>query len=155
MTTQCACKCGETNFSVSEPPLFRLICHCSICQRFNDAAYADVAVFRARDVEQPPKDSVSYERLRPPPNVQRGRCRSCGGPAIELFHAPLMPKLTMVPVGNIAAPEILPDPAVHIFYESRVCDVDDPLPKYSGYWRSQLQFGRLLLRSRKRANRPA
>ena len=143
----CACACGKTTFTASGSPLFRLICHCSICQRFNDAAYADVAVFRAKDVETPADGLVEYERMRPPPNVQRGSCASCGAPAIELFHSPLMPKLTMVPVQNVGAVETLPEPAAHIFYETRVGDAADELPKYEGYWRSQLLFGRLLMKS--------
>ena len=143
----CSCACGATTFATSGAPLFRIICHCTICQRFNDAAYGDVAVFRAKDVAKPAEEMVRYERLRPPPNVQRGSCTSCGGPAIELFHTPLMPKLTMVPVQNFGATEALPEPSAHIFYESRVCDASDDLPKYQGYLRSQLLFGRLLMKS--------
>ena len=96
---------------------------------------------------------VRYERMRPPPNVQRGSCTSCGAAAIELFRAPLMPKLTMVPVRNIGATEILPGPAAHIFYETRVSDVSDDVPKYEGYLRSQLLFGRLLMKSLTRGRR--
>ena len=146
-SVSCACACGATTFAASGEPLFRLICHCSICQRFNDAAFADVAVFRAKDVEPPADGSVRFERMRPPPNVQRGSCASCGAPAIELFRSPLMPKLTMVPVQNVGAIETLPEPRAHIFYETRVSDATDNLPKYEGYWRSQLLFGRLLMKS--------
>lgn len=151
MLVNCACACGKTTFAARGAPLFRLICHCSICQRFNDAAYADVAMFRAKDVDTPAEGLVHYERMRPPPNVQRGSCTSCGAAAVELFHSPLMPKLTMVPVKNIGAAGILPQPAAHIFYETRVADVPDDLPKYEGYWRSQLLFGRLLMKSLMRA----
>ncbi len=143
----CACPCGATTYTASGTPLFRLICHCSICQRFNDAAFADVAVFRAKDVDEPAAPSVHYGTWRPPPNVQRGSCVRCGAPAIELFRAPLLPRLTMVPVQNVAAKETLPEPSAHIFYESRVCDVEDELPKYNGYWGSQLLFMRLLMKS--------
>ena len=147
MAVNCACECGETTFTAKGAPLFRLICHCTICQRFSDAAYGEVAVFRAKDVTLPAEGSVRYERMRRPPNVQRGSCTNCGGAAIELFHSPLMPKLTMVPVRNIGEKEVLPEPAAHIFYETRVCDVSDDLPKYEGYWRSQLLFGRLFMKS--------
>ena len=152
-SVNCACACGETTFATGESPLFRVICHCTICQRFNDTAYADVAVFRAKDVDTPAEGLVRYERMRRPPNVQRGSCASCGAPAIELFRAPLMPKLTIVPVRNIGAVEILPEPSAHIFYETRVGDVTDDLPKYEGYWRSQILFGRLLLKSLMGASR--
>ena len=58
-----------------------------------------------------------------------------------------MPKLTIIPVANIGAKDMLPEPAAHIFYESRVGGVSDDLPRYKGYWRSQLLFGRLLMKS--------
>ena len=143
----CECACGATRFSASESPLFRLICHCSICQRFNDAPYADVTVFRAKDVAMPPDEVVQFNTYRPPPNVRRGVCSQCASPAIEVFHTPLLPKLTIVPTQNIKRRDRLPKPAAHIFYESRVSDVDDDLTKHHGYWRSQAAFGRLLLQA--------
>lgn len=143
----CTCPCGATTYTAAATPLFRLICHCTICQRHTNDAFADVLAFRARDVGTPPEGSVDYETLRPPPNVQRGTCTNCGAPAIEQFRAPLFPKLTMVPVKNIAAKDLLPEPSAHIFYDKRVCDADDELPKYNGYWSSQLQFMKLLMKS--------
>ena len=126
--------------------MFRIICHCTLCQRHTDSAFADVVVFRAKDVGTPPEGSVDYETLRPPPNVQRGTCTSCGAPAIEQFRAPLFPKLTMVPAKNIEAKEMLPEPAAHIFYKTRVCDAEDDLPRYEGYWGSQMLFMRQLMK---------
>ena len=146
-TITCACPCGATSYTAVGEPLFRLICHCTICQRHTNEAFADVAVFRAKDVGAPPEGSVNYETLRPPPNVQRGTCSSCGAPAIEQFRAPLFPKLTMVPVKNVADKEMLPEPWAHIFYDKRVCDADDELPKYQGYWSSQLLFMRQLMKA--------
>ncbi len=143
----CECTCGATTFSASESPLFRLFCHCSICQRFNDAPFADVTVFRANDVAMPPEGVVQFGTYRPPPNVRRGVCAECASPAIEVFHTPLFPKLTIVPTQNIKRTDILPAPAAHIFYESRVSDAADDLIKHHGYWRSQLAFGRLLLKA--------
>lgn len=145
--TNCHCSCGATKFDVTGSPLFRVICHCTICQRFNEAPFADVTVFRAKNVNAPPAKMVDYETYRRPPNLQRGKCVNCSGAAIELFSAPLLPKLIIIPSENFTSGELLPEPSGHIFYERRESDVQDGLPKYCGYWRSQRAFGRFLIRS--------
>ena len=62
-----------------------------------------------------------------------------------------MPKLVIVPSANIRSPELVADPSLHIFYNHRVDDVDDDLPKFNGYLRSQLAFGHRLIKSLLRA----
>ncbi len=148
MTTEapglCRCSCGEVEFPAPADPLFRMICHCSICQSFNEAPYADVVVFRAKSMQSPPAGKVAFDTYRPPPNVQRGRCVSCEKPALEVLATPLLPNLVMIPRSVFTDPVTLPDPAAHLFYESRVADAADEVPKYTGYWRSQLAFGQCL-----------
>lgn len=141
----CQCPCGSTQFLVAGAPLFRVLCHCTICQRFNNAALADVLVFRAADATLPPAGKVDFDTYRPPPNVQRGKCHECAAPAVENFSAPLMPKLVIVPHANFPQSAAAPAPAAHIFYDKRQADVNDELPKYNGYWASQWLFGKLLL----------
>jgi hypothetical protein len=38
---------------------------------------------------------------------------------------------------NFADQSSLPVAGFHIFYDRRVADVADELPKYSGYWKSE------------------
>lgn len=140
----CQCACGATRFSVQGPPLLRGFCHCTICQEFNQSAFADISVYRAGDVAMPDSDTLEFRAYRPPPAVQRGRCKACGGPAIEVMQIFPLPRLIIVPSGHLPA-ACRRDPALHVFYNSRQADVDDDLPKYSGYWKSQLAFGRRLL----------
>ncbi|MEQ8662166.1 MAG: GFA family protein, partial [Gammaproteobacteria bacterium] len=128
--------------------LFRLLCHCSICRAFNAADYADIVVYAARDVQLPAAGVVAFTTWRPPPNVQRGKCARCQQPALELFRAPALPHLAMVPVAMHGATAPLPRACAHLFYESRVRDVDDTLPRHRGYVASQLAFMRYLLASR-------
>lgn len=139
-----ACACGQAHFTIQGPALLRAICHCSLCQQFNQADYADVVAFRGGDVSLPADAPVRYQTLRPPPAVQRGSCTACGKPAIERLPLPLLPDLIMVPAANLPA-ELLPPVAMHIFYDSRVQDVADTLPKFQGYWPSQLGYLRRLL----------
>lgn len=145
ISQRCSCSCGNAAFNVMGPPLFRILCHCTICQRFNDAPFADVVVYDAASVAKPAPGTVTFDTYKPPPNVQRGKCTRCGKPAVELFEAPLLPKLTIVPSSVHNADAEQPEPIAHIFYDKRVADAHDSLPKHSGFLASQLAFGRYLL----------
>lgn len=141
----CACSCGKAAFDLLGPPLFRILCHCTICQRFNDAPFADVVVYDAANVAEVPEGTVSFNTYKPPPNVQRGKCVECGDPAVEKFASPLFPKLTIVPTAMHRNKAEVPDPVAHIFYDKRVADADDTLEKRSGFLASQLSFGKNLV----------
>lgn len=141
----CRCSCGSVTFDVVGPALFRILCHCTLCQRYNSAPFADVVVYAAKSVTKPAPGLVSYETYKPPPNVLRGKCTACGAPAIEVFEAPMFPKLTMVPVKMLNEAYGAPPPRAHIFYDKRLADADDALPKHSGFLSSQLAFGRYLI----------
>jgi hypothetical protein len=140
----CQCSCGETTFSVQGSPLLRCYCHCTICQEFNQAAFADISIYMAKNVALPSPESLEYKAYRPPPAVQRGKCKSCGSPAVEFLQIPLLAKLIIIPT-NTLHQDCVVDPALHMFYNSRVSDVDDGLAKFNGYWKSQAAFGHKLI----------
>lgn len=137
---ECTCSCGATSFQTTSEPLFRFICHCTICQRFNNAPFADILVHRAEDVVLPPARDVNFDTYKPPPNVQRGKCATCGQPAIVVFAAPFLPRLVTVLRPMFRSHAELPSPVAHLFYDKRVSDADDPYPKHQGYFRSQIAF---------------
>jgi len=150
-TIECTCPCRAAKVSIHAAPRFRMICHCTLCQRFNDAPYADILVYRARDIEAPSPEAIEFTTLKPPPNVQRGKCSQCGAPAIETFHVPLLPKLTMVPRSMHPDDASLPEPIAHFFYETRIEDAGDALPKHQGFVPSQLAFFKYYLQVRNAA----
>lgn len=152
-SARCACSCGHVAFELRGPPLFRVLCHCSICQRFNDAPFADVIVYASTSVADPVDGTVSFETYKPPPNVRRGNCVKCGDAAIEKFAMPLFPKLTIVPAAVHGPSTQLPEPVAHIFYETRLVDADDTLPKHEGLLASQLSFGKYLVSAKMKASR--
>jgi len=143
------CVCGRTGFTVQGKPLLRAFCHCTICQRFNQAPYADITLFKSRDVIRPQKDLVEFKSYKSPPILQRGKCVSCGGAAIEYLQVPML-QLVVVPSKNIHDKSFVPAPSFHIFYNSRVSDIEDGLPKYGGYIKSQLSLGHALFGSLKK-----
>lgn len=140
-----SCSCGATQFDVQGAPLLRAFCHCEICQAFNQAPYADITLFRARDVQVPAEQLVDYKSWQPPGLVLRGQCKACGKPAIERMRLPGLPKMLIVPTANLQDASQIPGASLHIFYHRRHADADDKLPKYSGYLASQLGFMRHLI----------
>jgi hypothetical protein len=91
------CECGQNTFEISGEPLFRSICHCEICQEFNNAPFADITVYRRKDVDLPERHSVAFKAYSSPPVAQRGKCTACEKPTIEFLKTPLFPALTIVP----------------------------------------------------------
>jgi hypothetical protein len=55
------CTCGEVAFEIKQPPLLRAYCHCTICQKFNKANFADVSVFRANSITGLNEGAVDFK----------------------------------------------------------------------------------------------
>lgn len=146
----CQCQCGAVRYTVKAPPLVHAYCHCTICQAFNEAPFGDILLYRAQDVDVPDETLIEYNTHRPPPAVQRGKCRACGKPAVEHMKMPGLPTMIFVPTKNVLEADSLPPASMHLFYHSRVADIDDPLPKHSGYWPSQWAFMKRMLVERLR-----
>ena len=140
-----ACRCGKARFSIVGRPLLRAYCHCLICQEFNESDYADVTVFYGKDVSLEDEGTVIFRAHQQPPLVKRGKCTSCGKPAVERLNIPLMPSMTIVPSYNFKDAAFLPEPRMHIFYHRRKADVADALPKHSGFLNSQSRFSLALV----------
>lgn len=139
------CSCGATQFEVKGPALMRGYCHCTICQEFNQADFADITLFKAADVDMPPQEQVDMRCYKKPQLALRGKCKDCGQPAVEKMEVPGLPKMVIVPTANLADSVAVPEPSLHIFYHRRKAEHDDGLPKYSGFLRSQLAFASRLI----------
>lgn len=142
---ECQCQCGDTKFSVHSEPIMRIFCHCTICQEFNEEAFSDVCIFLSKDVQLADKQKVNFKKYKSPPALQRGKCCTCNKPVIEFFNLPLLPSLTIIPSENIPSGNFLLEPSTHIFYHRRVTEINDSLPKYSGFMKSQMALSAQLL----------
>lgn len=144
LTLRGACRCGACSYEVHTPPKARFRCHCLICQAFNGKPYADVVAVRAKDVVLENADNISFKKYRPLPNFNRGLCRTCGGPVVEI--AGFWPfKVMFIPAENFAPEAGLPPAQMDIFYHRRVLEMSDSLPKYSGYLQSELAVGKMII----------
>jgi hypothetical protein len=140
----CSCPCGATRFAVKGEPIGRFFCHCTICQAVYRKPFADATIFWGGSIALPDAHAVEFRRYRPPPSLNRGVCPHCRNPVVAFMaYSPL--SVGFVPARNFENPADLPEPDCHIFYERRVADVDDPVPKISGYWSSEAYVTRKIL----------
>jgi hypothetical protein len=147
LTQEGQCQCGSTKFTIQNKALVRIFCHCTICQEFNNATFGDVSIFLSKDVHLHDREKVNFRKYKSPPAVQRGKCAACNKPAIEFLDLPLFPSLTIIPSANIPAGQFVPPPSIHTFYHRRLADINDTLPKKSGFIKSQLALIAILLPS--------
>jgi hypothetical protein len=153
MNQDCACLCGASRFTVAGKPIGRFFCHCTICQKVYGKPFADATYFWANSISLPDDQPIEFRRYRPPPALRRGICTKCRNPAIAFMS--VVPTLTVafIPSQNFPRPSELPAPDRRIFYDRRVADINDAVPKLSGYWASEAYvtrsiFGNLFRRKR-------
>ncbi|MFK7992488.1 MAG: GFA family protein [Granulosicoccus sp.] len=134
------CSCGVVTFEIVGSPIARAYCHCTICQKFNNANYADVTVFYSKDITGIDESKIEFKVYKQPPLVRRGNCTHCNSPVIEKLTIPLLPKMLIVPSTNFDDTSFLPEPRMHIFYDKRIGDINDGIKKHSGFLSSQIGF---------------
>jgi hypothetical protein len=143
MNQHCACVCGASHFRVAGDPIGRFFCHCTICREIYRKPFADVTYFWAGSVTLPPNQPIEFRRYRTPPAMRRGTCAKCDNPVLSLLGRGLA--LAFVPSQNFPRPGELPAPDRHIFYDRRVADISDNIPKISGYWASEVHVTQSIL----------
>jgi hypothetical protein len=96
--------------------------------------FADIVAVRSNQVINP---RIRFTKHRFPPAVNRGVCPSCNNPVVAFLPLASVLGLAFIPAVNFFKEYELPKPVLHSFYDRRVVDVDDHLPKFNGYWQSQ------------------
>jgi hypothetical protein len=134
MQISCSCPCGDSEVIVKNHPVIRFICHCKICQEVYRKPFADIVAVRSNQVINP---RIRFTKHRFPPAVNRGVCPSCNNPVVAFLPLAPVLGLAFIPAVNFFKEYELPKPVLHSFYDRRVVDVDDHLPKFNGYWQSQ------------------
>lgn len=141
------CSCGQSQFELEGKALFRVICHCNICQKYNQNRYADNTVFKVKNNHLTNPENHTFEYHRRPQIVARGRCSQCNMPTIEKFTALPNSNIVIIPNANLSDEHLRRRPAAHICYASRQCDVDDEVKKYDSDLMSQLAFSWILFKA--------
>lgn len=136
-----SCSCYSNTYTINHAPIGRFICHCTICQEYTGKAYNDVTVLFKSDLSELDINKTRFRRWKLPPNINRGLCKRCHKPSVEKAMGGA---LMLVPTDNYPNVDALPDPTMHLFYDSRVEDIEDDLPKYTGFAQSQTMIVKAL-----------
>jgi len=131
------CHCGRVEFQLSrEKPLNAKFCHCSTCQVLHGAPFQWAAIFEKGDINFVKghhdlswydSGSKSTEHKLP----CKVKCEYCGTPIMDegrnmiLLFPTLIKFRSEEEKNNFAA-------TCHMFYEKRIVDIKDGLPKWSG-----------------------
>lgn len=143
----CHCECGKSKFKLHSTPTLRFRCHCSICQKVYNKPYSDFTIVKADQVNLPKLNGLQFKKHKSMFAVDRGKCPSCSSPVLAWFKMIPGLQLAMIPSTVIPKSSELPPVDADIFYESRVEDINDELPKISGYIRSEWHLLKAILRS--------
>ena len=132
------CHCGSVRYEVCADPVDAKICHCRACQVLHGAQMQWAAIFHKRDVRL--VAGVDDLRFYNSELDRRDRvlpckvsCAHCGTLIADEGRRMWLAFPTLFDFGT---PPQVPDtfrPRCHIFYATRVTDIDDGLPKWSGH----------------------
>lgn len=146
-----ACECGTCVIEAEQIPTVRFNCHCTICQSFTGKAYSDVMILPASRAVIKNEGFITYKKYKkfrfPPPNLNRGRCKTCGFPFVETWGVGPMKVLLFIRAVTCERQDLLPQTEAHLFYERRVADMNDGLPRYEGYFPSQWATAKMIMRA--------
>ena len=133
-----SCHCNAIQYEVCDDPVDAKICHCLTCQKLHGAPMQWAAIFHKHHV----RFSSGIELLRFYNNElnQHKRilpckvsCSVCGTLIADEGRNMWLAFPSLFDFGKAS---IVPDkfkPTCHIFYNLRVVDVNDDLPKWSGH----------------------
>jgi hypothetical protein len=141
---QASCFCGCMRYEVSGDPVDAKLCHCRACQTLHGAPMQWVAIFHKHQLRFiSGLDQLKFynseqglnDRLQP----CKVSCMQCGTPIADEGRRMW---LAFPSLFNFGAAAEIPDsfkPTCHIFYDQRVIDVCDHLPKWPGHKNQSFQ----------------
>lgn len=133
-----SCHCGAVRYEVSADPVEAKLCHCRDCQVLHGAPMQWAAIFHKHDVRF--TAGTGHLRCYSAGSRAPGRslpckvcCGLCGTPIADEGRTMWLAFPTLFDFGNPVMVPAAFRPTCHIFYGSRVLDVDDGLPKWAGH----------------------
>ncbi|KAF8588325.1 hypothetical protein K439DRAFT_1406370 [Ramaria rubella] len=149
-TIQGACFCGAVTFSADPVPILKAYCHCSNCQRLSGCPFIHTIHVSDSDFTWTTSDATSALDTYVIPDKTwktRYRCKKCGV-CVASYNSQKNkwslwgPTFSRDEEGRIDSKvwEIV-KPDAHIFYGTRMLDVDDDLGKWEGYKDESTRLG--------------
>jgi hypothetical protein len=133
-----SCHCKAVRYDVCADPVDAKICHCLTCQKLHGAPMQWAAIFYKHDVRiTKGVDCLRFyngernilERVLP----CKVSCALCGTPIADEGRRMWLGFPSLFDFSELSAVPETFKPTCHIFYGSRVMDMNDKLPKWSGH----------------------
>jgi len=125
------CNCHSVELTLTGDPKVRAICHCIDCRELLDGPFYPVAVWSGENalITQGEEHVGIYQHPRL--QMKKYFCRHCGEVLFNTNSAALrvVPQWLIAKNHHNRLPRELTASA-HIFYEQRIVDVSDKLPKH-------------------------
>ena len=125
------CQCGNVKVTLSNKPIVHAFCHCADCRDLLDIPFHSVTAWNEEDVsiDRGIEGITIYQH--PELSMQKYFCSHCGE---VLFNTNSMnwrvvSQLLISKCNNNELPPELSSNR-HFFYEKRITDIQDSLPKY-------------------------
>ncbi|MCG7967437.1 MAG: GFA family protein [Candidatus Thiodiazotropha taylori] len=132
MQYQVQCDCGRVALSMSGEPRVHAFCHCEDCRNLLDVPYHSIVAWDATQVSITSGEGQVTEYKYPTLEMTRVFCNHCG----EVLYNTnamgwrLVSQLLISKCHDGELPEELHSNA-HYFYDRRIVDIDDRIPKGS------------------------
>ena len=124
------CDCGAIALEMRGAPRVHAFCHCEDCRALLDVPFHSVTAWDAEKVRVVSGGEDAVEYKYPTLEMTRVFCRHCGETLYNtnVMGWRLVSQLLIRKCNNGELPEALQSDR-HVFYDRRIIDVDDALPK--------------------------
>nr|CAP48566.1 putative integron gene cassette protein [uncultured bacterium]CAP48567.1 putative integron gene cassette protein [uncultured bacterium]CAP48568.1 putative integron gene cassette protein [uncultured bacterium]CAP48569.1 putative integron gene cassette protein [uncultured bacterium] len=126
------CQCGAVEVQLNNNPVVHAFCHCSDCRDLLNIPFHAVTAWNKNDavIVKGEKELSIYKH--PSLEMTRCFCKHCGETVFNtnVMDWRVISQLLISKCNNNEIPENLRSDK-HFFYEQRVVDIQDELPKFS------------------------
>ena len=131
------CNCGAIELEAHGEPIISIFCHCQNCRELRDVDVSDVVVWKFEDLTfKTGEHELRTEKGKgDAAHMEKHSCPSCGMVVYNTNRfgsVGISRELIKNANGGKLREEL--QPTAHIFYDDRVKDVADNLPKFKDIW---------------------
>lgn len=131
MSTTVGCLCGANQFQLKGSPAAKAYCHCQTCRDMYGGDLLSATAWSSDQLIWVKQASGTFKH--PAKSITRHFCTFCGETLFGINRL----GMTVIPNTLLVRNGCFPNdysPAFHLFYEQRVINVEDDLPKYVAGW---------------------
>ena len=127
---QVHCDCGAIELQMTGTPRVHAFCHCEDCRALLDVPYHSVVAWDADKVRVVSGQAHAAEYKYPTLAMTRVFCKHCGE-TVYNTNAMGWRLVSQLLIAKCNGGELPPELSsnAHFFYDRRIVDIDDPLPK--------------------------